>query len=89
MPTRVTAAKRTCDRCHQETDVFTMSFFNEDEICPRCDALERNHPLFQEAQRVEQEAVRHGNYNFPGVGVPPDLVAQSREAAKKGDAQPL
>lgn len=78
-----TARKRTCDRCHEETRIVTRSSFNGDHICPRCDALEREHPLFEEARRVEEEAVLRGNCEFRGVGVPADLVARSREAAKQ------
>lgn len=84
MAKRVTARKRRCDRCRQETDIVTRSFFNRAQICPRCDALERAHPLFQEARRVEEEARLHGNYEFRGVGVPADLIAQSKLAAKEG-----
>ncbi|HKI58933.1 MAG TPA: hypothetical protein VKA00_06955 [Trueperaceae bacterium] len=79
----VIARKRTCDRCREETGIVTRSYFNGDQVCPRCDALERAHPLFMEARRLEEEAVLRGNYEFRGAGVPADLVAQSKRAAKR------
>jgi hypothetical protein len=51
-----------------------MSYFNTDVICPDCDAEERAHPDFERAREIEMEHVRNGDYNFPGVGVPADLV---------------
>lgn len=79
----LTARKRTCDRCREETGILTRSHFNGDQLCPHCDALERAHPLFNGARRVEEEAVLRGNYNFRGIGLPVDLMARSRQAAKE------
>ena len=63
----------TCDRCRKKTLSTTMSYFNTDTICMECDELERSHPGFKEARRIETEAVASGNYNFPGVGLPAEL----------------
>jgi hypothetical protein len=49
------------------------SYFNTDTICSECWDVERAHPLFPEAKRVENEAVRAGDFNFPGIGLPPEL----------------
>lgn len=64
----------TCDRCHQEALAHTGSFFNTDLICLACEKREREHPDFERARRVESEEVMRGNFNFPGVGLPRDLV---------------
>lgn len=62
-----------CDRCHKETRVHTMSYFNTDTICMDCKAKEKAHPDYARAVKVECDACRSGNYNFPGVGKPRDL----------------
>jgi len=50
-----------------------MSKFNTETICMDCEAKERAHPRYAEADRAESEAVRRGDYNFPGIGKPEDL----------------
>lgn len=62
-----------CGRCDREVWSFTGSYFNRDWICHDCEAKERAHPAYLEAVRVECEAVRAGDFNFPGVGLPPEL----------------
>jgi hypothetical protein len=62
-----------CDRCGQETQSWTGSYFNTDTICMECDDRERAHPRFAEAKRIEKEQTLRGNYNFKGIGLPPDL----------------
>lgn len=62
-----------CDRCRRETLVTTGSYFNTETICPDCRAAEEAHPDFERARRIEGEAVRRGDFNFPGVGLPADL----------------
>lgn len=64
---------KECDRCGKETDIYTMSFFNTDEICMECRKKERVHPKFEEARKREVEEVRKGNYNYPGIGKPESL----------------
>lgn len=50
-----------------------MSRFNTDAICLDCNAKEKRHPKYPEAEAAELEAVRSGDYNFPGIGKPDDL----------------
>ncbi len=47
-----------------------MSRFNTDCLCPECTAEEQRHPDYRKAADAEMEAVKHGDYNFPGVGWP-------------------
>ena len=63
----------TCHRCGKKTNCHIMSKFNMDLICMQCKKKEREHPAFAEADRLEVESVRRGEYNFPGVGKPRDL----------------
>lgn len=62
-----------CDRCGTTLSSFSTSYFNTDTICHDCGEKERAHPEFEEARRIETEAVQRGDYNFPGVGLPADL----------------
>jgi hypothetical protein len=62
-----------CDRCRKETRVTIMSKFNADVICMDCKERERQHPDYARADEAETAAVRAGNYNFKGIGCPPDL----------------
>ena len=66
-------AEKTCDRCSKEYDGSIMSMFNEDEICMGCHDKERKHPDYEKARKAENDAVRQGYYNFPGIGKPNDL----------------
>ena len=57
-----------CDRCGQPTGgTTTMSVFNQDVICIPCKDEEKTDPDYDAAVRAEQEAIRRGDYNFPGV----------------------
>jgi hypothetical protein len=67
----------TCDRCGRETIVLKMSWFNTDNLCLDCQAEEAAHPQYAEARAAEEAAVRRGDFNFPGVGLPPDLVKET------------
>lgn len=63
--------RRTCDRCHKPlTNGRIMSKFNEDCICMECSAKERELPEYREADRAEIEAIKRGDWNFPGIGYP-------------------
>lgn len=59
-----------CHRCGHETDTHIMSRFNIDLICTPCEEEERRHPDYNRARRAEEEAVRNGERNYPGVGWP-------------------
>lgn len=62
-----------CERCGGTSSFSTGSWFNTEQICLECAERERAHPRFEEARRVEREAVRNGDFNFPGIGLPSDL----------------
>ena len=51
-----------------------MSLFNEQMICIACIATEQAHPRFDEAVAAEEAALRRGEFNFPGIGLPEDLM---------------
>lgn len=60
-----------CQRCGVPTSTTIVSMFNTDILCLPCHGVERSHPGYAQAREVEHEAVRAGDYNFPGVGLPP------------------
>lgn len=62
-----------CDRCGQEAFIVTTSMFNTDTICINCKKKEKRHPDYKKAVQAELQAVRSGDYNFPGIGKPTDL----------------
>ena len=63
--------QRNCDRCHNPlTHGRIMSKFNEDCICMECSAKERELPEYHEADQAEIEAIKRGDWNFPGIGYP-------------------
>ena len=59
-----------CDRCPNPLGVHRTSWFNNDNLCSTCQQQEESHPDYAYAKAVEHEAVRNGDYNFPGVGWP-------------------
>lgn len=63
-----------CQRCRKQTDITTMSMFNTQMICHECDLTERKHPKFEDARQAENDAISRGEYNFPGIGLPADLM---------------
>lgn len=65
--------KQKCERCFKKTNSTTMSIFNTQMVCPNCIKKEEDHPHYEEAKEVELQEVKHGNYNFPGIGLPKDL----------------
>ncbi len=64
-----------CDRCEVTLSgtVSTMSKFNTEIVCMKCKRKEEQHPDYQRASDAELEAVKRGDFNFPGVGKPSDL----------------
>ena len=50
-----------------------MSCFNTQLCCVECLLKERAHPEFPRAVAAEEAAVRNGDMNFPGIGLPEDL----------------
>lgn len=57
-----------CKRCGKQTDATIMSMFNTDIICMECSDRERQDPRYKEAVEADSQAIRQGNYNFPGIG---------------------
>jgi len=49
-----------------------MSYFNTDMICIECEEKEKAHPKYPEAKAAEAEAIAKGDYNFHGIGLPPE-----------------
>ena len=62
-----------CGRCGADCTVKTPSTFNREWLCPTCEAREKEHPTFRAARAREEGEVLAGNYNFEGVGCPPEL----------------
>jgi hypothetical protein len=57
-----------CDRCGQPTNNLTMmSIFNQDVICMYCKEKEKKDPDYELAKQAEEEAVRRGDTNYPGL----------------------
>jgi hypothetical protein len=57
-----------CNRCGKETNVHIMSMFNTEEICMDCKAAEELRPDYKDAVKTDEQAIRRGDYNFPGMG---------------------
>lgn len=64
---------KRCNRCGQKEYIFTTSIFNTEWICQDCQELEKEHPEYQKAKDAELTAVKQGNYNFQGIGLPKNL----------------
>lgn len=60
-----------CQRCGSEMRGSIMSTFNTQIICFDCKDQEMKHPDYERAREAEMEAVRRGDYNFPGIGWTP------------------
>ena len=63
------SGRHLCPRCGAPLAVWSMSFFNTEEICSLCKDDERQAPGFVTAHAIEAAAVKNGNYNFPGIGL--------------------
>jgi hypothetical protein len=57
-----------CNRCAKETSVHIMSMFNTEEICMDCKAAEELRPDYKAAVETDEQAIRRGYRNFPGMG---------------------
>lgn len=62
-----------CDRCGRQTACSIMSMFNTQTICLRCKQREESHPDYPVAVAADEAAIKSGNLNFQGVGLPEDL----------------
>jgi hypothetical protein len=73
------SSEMTCQRCGKKPcGTWTCSMFNTQRICMECKAKERVHPRYREAVEADNEAIRTGNYRFPGIGLPPELEGGGR-----------
>jgi hypothetical protein len=63
-----------CDRCGKKTLATCMSMFNTEMCCQGCLDKEKRHPSYQHARQQEFEAAKRGDYNFEGIGLPPDYA---------------
>jgi hypothetical protein len=63
-----------CERCGKEMRTCITSMFDLKQICMDCKKHERNHPDYQRAVEADEAAIRGGNYNFAGIGLPDDLA---------------
>ena len=59
-----------CERCSCKTNIWTGSWFNEQRICITCSEIEQRHPDIKKAKDADLVAVKQGNYNFRGIGLP-------------------
>lgn len=65
--------KDKCDRCGGSlARGRIMSRFNTDCLCAECSEAERAIPGYREAVEAEREAVKRGDCNFEGIGLPSD-----------------
>jgi hypothetical protein len=74
-------AAQVCERCTMRTQTTTGSFFNTEQICSDCEAEEKAHPKYQEATSAEYSAVKSGDLNFKGIGLPGELRQQALKRA--------
>ena len=69
----------SCHRCGVASYSHTMSFFNTELICPKCDDAEKADPEYKQAVEAERAEVMKGNMNYPGIGLPPDISIEKVE----------
>ena len=72
-----------CDRCGREMNAWRTSWFNTETICillpDSCADRETAHPRIKEAVDADVAAIGRGNFNYPGIGLPPDLRPSTEE----------
>lgn len=71
-----------CERCGTESYGFIVSMFNTQTVCFPCKKAEEEHPLYQEARAAELAAVKNGDFNFPGIGLPPELEGGAKNVGE-------
>ena len=61
--------QKTCDRCHRPLgSTRIMSMYNTDCICMDCHNKETQRDDYETARKADIDAIKSGNYNFPGIG---------------------
>ena len=64
-------SQKMCDRCGKKlTDGRMMSMFNTDCICLECKQNEMRMEEYAVACKAENAAVKCGETNFRGIGLP-------------------
>lgn len=62
----------SCDRCGGSLEGGRiMSMYNNDCLCMKCKKKEMQRDDYAKASEAEHEAIKTGNYNFPGIGYKP------------------
>ena len=74
-----------CQRCFKETRLYSVSWFNDDDICLDCQDDEKFCPNYGRARSVELSHVRSGLTMLGGVGLSPKdrVVLLERSEARK------
>ena len=74
-----------CRRCFTETRVFSMSCFNDDDICLDCQDDERFCPNYGRARSVESSQLRSGLTMVGGIGLSLEdrVVLRDRREARE------
>lgn len=63
-------SQTTCDKCGGSLkDGRIMSMYNTDCICLKCKNKERNRTDYNVATKADHNAIKNGDYNFPGIGL--------------------
>ncbi len=67
--------KQLCDRCHQLLNgIRTQSMYNNDVLCMSCKDKETQRSDYPDAVQADVDAIKHGDYNFPGIGLSESLT---------------
>ena len=62
-------SQTNCDRCGKPLNgARIMSMYNTDCICMECKDKERQRNDYKSACDADNDAIKHGNYNFQGIG---------------------
>ncbi len=60
--------QKNCDRCGRSLkEGRIMSMFNQDCLCLDCKEKERKDKDYRLAEEADREAIKKGNFNFPGI----------------------
>ena len=59
-----------CQRCMRDSDVHIMSMFDVSLICTQCWEYEKLDPSYKKAADFERAAIKDGDFNFKGIGLP-------------------
>lgn len=62
--------KDHCDRCRKPLNGCRIqSMYNSAVLCMECHDKETQRSDYQDAVQADRDAIRRGNYNFPGIGL--------------------